>query len=213
MQIFNPFVSKKKFKIISQIGFFTSIISNLIFIGILIYVHILSINGAYPWYEWELSELVLNGEPSKFLFDIAIIINGLGLICTTLPLAFFLPEKRIRITYLIMVSVVTLSLIGVGAFPEDAFNTIHYVVGVIFFLSASVLICYISTILQLKMKEVPLFYAIFGYITTAILVFHLTTRFFFGMAYTQRLAVLFSIIFLLTLSGYFVFGNENKVAE
>lgn len=202
-------IKKETFHKIAKIGFFTSVFTNLVFLVILTYVHKLSLNGDYPWYEWELSELVLNGQPSKLLFDLAIIINGLGLVCVIFPLANFLVNTKVKITYLIMASIVSLSLIGIGVFPEDDFNTTHYILGVIFFLSASVVICYLSTIFIKKIVIVPLFYSIFGYITFGMLIFHLATRFFFGMAYTQRLAVIFLFLYFLALSGYFIFNKKN----
>ncbi|MHA1155334.1 MAG: DUF998 domain-containing protein [Candidatus Heimdallarchaeota archaeon] len=202
-------INEEIFLKIAKIGFFTSVFTNIVFLVVLVYVHKLSLNAEYPWYEWELSELVLNGQPSKFLFNLAIIIDGLGLICAIYPLTFFLVNKNVKITYLIMASFVSLSLIGIGVFPEDDFNTTHYIIGVVFFLSAGVVICYLSTIFIKKIVVVPLFYPIFGYITFGILIFHLTTRFFFGMAYTQRLAVIFSLIFFLAISGYFIFKKNN----
>jgi len=201
--------NEEMFLKIAKLGFVTSVFTNIVFLVILVYVHKLSINGAFPWYEWELSELVLNGQPSKLLFDLAIIINGLGLFCTIYPLSFFLINKKVKITYLIMASIVSLSLICIGVFPEDDFEITHYIIGVVFFLSASVVICYLSTIFIKKIVIVPLFYPIFGYITFGTLIFHLATRFFFGMAYTQRLAVIFLLLYFLALSGYFVFNKKN----
>ncbi len=206
-------LNEENFLKIAKLGFFTSVFTNIVFLVILVYVHKLSLNSDYPWYEWELSELVLNGQPSKLLFDLAIIINGLGLVCAIYPLTFFLVNNKIKITYLIMASIVSLSLIGIGVFPEDDYNTTHYILGVVFFLSAGVIICYLSTIFIKKIVKVPLFYPIFGYITFGILIFHLTTRFFFGMAYTQRLAVIFSLIFFLVISGYFIFNKKTNVEQ
>ncbi len=202
-------MNNKTFYKIAKLGFFTSVFTNIVFLVILIYIHQLSLNSDYPWYDFELSEFVLNGQPSKLLFDLAIIINGLGLVCAIYPLSFFLATKKVKITYLIMASIVSFSLIGIGIFPEDDYNIIHYILGVVFFLSVSVMICFLSTIFIKKIVIVPLFFSIFGYITFGILIFHLATRSFFGMAYTQRLAVIFSLAYFLTLSGYFIFKKNS----
>ena len=193
----------------AKITFFLSLIGNIIFLILISLSHVYAIRNGYDWTYWELSELVLYGTTAKILFNTAIIINGTLLIPMLIILSYAFHGKMHRISYLVISSLVCLSLIGLGAFSEDQFLVVHYVFGTSFFVICSILVGYISIYILRNMKTIGLFYPIAGFLTFFVLIFHLATRWLFGMAYTQRIAIFLSLAFLLLLSGKLAFTRNQ----
>ncbi|MFW9922358.1 MAG: DUF998 domain-containing protein [Candidatus Thorarchaeota archaeon] len=190
----------------NKIVFWLNIISSIIFLVLVCIAHYFAILNGYDWQNLELSELVLDSFTSKILFSIACVLEGFCLILLLIPLSLYFRPKKIQLTALVFSLFVCISLIGVGAFPEDIFLVTHYIFGVSFFVFTAFFICFITIVLQKYEKTFPKSIIIFGFSTFAVVIFHISTRWFFGMAYSQRLAVLLSMIYMLVLSGRIIYS-------
>ncbi len=69
---------------------------------------------------------------------------------------------------------------------------------------------FMSTHILINDSSISLFYAMFGYFTFLTQTFHCTTKWFFGKAYSQRIAALFTILFILIVSGRIILGKKDK---
>ncbi|MBN1329054.1 MAG: hypothetical protein JXA54_06230 [Candidatus Heimdallarchaeota archaeon] len=194
----------------NKIYFYISLTSSIIFLILVSISHYFAIINGYEWWYWELSELVLYGSLSEILFIIAIVIYSLSLLFVLIPIRRIFSGMITRFIYHFLAFSVSLSLFLVGVITESIFPTTHYIFGAIFFIVTGILILFISIYTLKYLKELPNFYPIFGFITFTILLFHIITRWFFGMSYTQRLAVLFSMIYFLLIGGKLLL-NENLV--
>ncbi|MBD3189294.1 MAG: DUF998 domain-containing protein [Candidatus Heimdallarchaeota archaeon] len=163
----------------------------------------------YSWQQLELSELVLYGKTSKIIFNTAVISYGTFLIIPMLSLAHMIKKSSLRIFYICVAIIDCLFLVGIGIFPEDQVYNIHYIFAVSFFILTINCFILISFIL-LNYQTISKFYPIFGFFTAAFFLFYLITRYFFGRGYTQRLAILFSIVFLLITNIRIAIGTEYK---
>ena len=200
----------KQISLFSKVAFFLSLFGNIVFLVLVSLSHVYAIKNGYDWTYWELSELVLYGTTAKILFNIGIIVDGIMLVPMLVVLSRYFPEKSYKISYLVISSLTCFSLIALGAFSEDVFRVTHYVFGVMFFAFCSILVGFISIYTIRKMKTIGKFYSIFGFLTLFTLVFHLATRWLFGMAYSQRIAVALSLIFLLLFAQRIVFTPEKN---
>lgn len=202
-------IENKQNKLFPKIAFFLSLFGNIVFLVLVSLSHVYAVKNGYDWTYWELSELVLYGTTAKILFNIGIIVDGVLLVPILVVLSRYFTEKSYKISYLVFSNLTCFSLIALGAFSEDVFLVTHYVFGVMFFAFCSILVGFISIYIIRKMKTIGKFYSIFGFLTLFTLVFHLATRWLFGMAYSQRIAVFLSLAFLLLFSGKMVFTQNH----
>ncbi|HUT79581.1 MAG TPA: hypothetical protein VMZ29_00140 [Candidatus Bathyarchaeia archaeon] len=193
-------------------GFYISLITNIIFLILISLSHYYAIIHGYEWWDLELSELVYFGSLSEIFFMTGVVINSIGLLFVLVPLTKFFQKRILKIIYVSLILSVCGTLFLLGAVTERLFPTTHYIFGAAFFFVTSILIIFISVYIIKNLKEISKIYPIFGFITFGLLVFHLATRWFFGMAYTQRLAVLFSMIYLL-LIGRKLLLNKDIIIE
>ena len=203
----NKINNKDNVRLFSKICFSIGLLGNVVFILLISIAHYFAIENGYDWKVWELSELVLYGSTSKILFNFAVIFNGFCLLFLTFPITNYF--QKLKIPYLILVIIIALSLICIGAVSEDIFQIVHVFFAGIFFILTTCLILFISTYIIIKKKELSVFYPFSGFFVALFLIFHLATRPFFGMAYTQRIAIFISMVFLMAISGKILLSDFN----
>jgi hypothetical protein len=194
-------------------GFIISLIGSIIFLLLVALSHYYAIKGGFDWRLEELSELVLYGNAGKILFIIAAVLEGICLIFPLILVTTSFKGKIRKIIYSILAVLTAVFLILVGAVPEDQFLVAHYIVAVTFYFLAAALILATSIYIIKNHNEISLFFPIFGIMTFVIFIFHIITRWFFGRAYTQRIAILLSLIYLLILSGRFLLKTSPNLYE
>ena len=196
-------MDKKSFnsETLFKASFYLGLLGNIIFFVLVSLSHYYAIINGYDWRTWELSELVLYGIEGKIFFMLSTIIDGLLLFFPIITLSYYFKDKTQKVFYFIIAIGAELTLIGLGAIPEDITFIGHYVISVIFFVFIAFLILYTAIYFILKFKRKLIFYSIMGFVVFVFFVFYVVTREMFGMAYTQRIAVLLAIIYLMTISG------------
>ncbi|NHJ32126.1 MAG: hypothetical protein FK732_04625 [Asgard group archaeon] len=182
-------------------GFILLIFGTIVFIILVGLAHYHAHKAGYVIKEWELSELVLDSFKAKILFKSGVISYAITLLVALILMLDYFKERNRKIIFLILAILTSLSLVGVGAFSEDRFPEFHYIVALIFYLTLGVLTTYTSIYIIKYDKSISIFYPIIGFIAVFALIFNVTTRWFFGQAYTQRIAICFSILFFLLISG------------
>jgi hypothetical protein len=209
-----PFFSESLFRV----SFFVGLSGNIIFLILVSLSHYYAIINGYDWKIWELSELVLYGIEGKILFMLSIIICGFSLLFPLIVLGFYFNKKVHRVFYLIIAILSASTLIGLGAVSEDVAYISHYVISVLFFLFVAVLVLYTSLYFLIFYRQKLISYSIMGIAVFVFNLFHIITREFFGKAYTQRIAVLLLIVYLMSISGrllmkFDLINHENKTQE
>ncbi|MCK5183077.1 MAG: hypothetical protein KAQ95_02140, partial [Candidatus Heimdallarchaeota archaeon] len=58
-------------------------------------------------------------------------------------------------------------------------------------------------------RTISIFYPVIGYLSVFMLIFNVATRWFFGQAYTQRIAICLIILFFLLISGKILLKIED----
>ena len=121
----------------------------------------------------------------------------------------YFKEKNKHKIFIPLAIITCISLIGVGFFSEDQFPTFHYLVALVFYLFVGTLIVYASTILLKYDNTISVFYPVIGYVSVYMLIVNVVTRWFFGQAYTQRIAICLIMLFFLLISGKILLKKEN----
>ncbi|MBK5113988.1 MAG: hypothetical protein KGD59_09810 [Candidatus Heimdallarchaeota archaeon] len=203
------FESNQKFKkTFNFVGFLISILGSVVFIVLVGLAHYYAHEVGFILRDWELSELVLDSNKAKILFNTGIIFYGASLFIALILMIDYFKDKKKQIIFIILVVITCLSLVGVGAFSQDQFPEFHYIVALIFYLSGGVLTSYASIYFLKYDKSISIFYPIIGFLAVFMQIFNIATRWFFGQAYTQRIAVCLSVLFFLLLSGKILLRNE-----
>lgn len=203
-------MQETKIEKLSKIGFWIALASSIIFITLVSISHYYAIINGYDWLEYELSELVLDSKIAKILFNIACIQYGVSILLFLTPLAFKIEKNNNRIFYLLLSIITSVTLIGIGVFPEDEFWITHYVISVIFFVTIGILIAYLTTLLLKQKPNISKGFIIFGYFTFGFLIFHVVTRWFFGKSFTQRIAIFLVMAYLIIAGGYLAFKINSS---
>ncbi|NHJ46945.1 MAG: DUF998 domain-containing protein [Asgard group archaeon] len=201
--------STKKNELINKISFIIGLVGNVLFLVLISISHYFAIINGFDWRTLELSELVLFDPVGKALFITACIVNGLCLYFPLIAIRNFFKEKYHKISYLIIAIMTPTFLILLGAISEDYYLVTHYTVAVIFFAFNMIMLLYTSIYTIKKIKQIPIFYPIFGIISFITFLFHIITRWFFGGPYTQRIAILFSMIYLVIFSGRLLLKSDS----
>ncbi len=194
---------------VGRAGFFFFLAGNALLTVFLTLSHIYATRFGYRSSYWELSELVYYGNQAKGFFMAAIIIEAFSLFGVLVPLGFFISEKKWRVGYYFLVCLTTYSLLLVGAVPEDWFYLGHYLIAIIFFFAEGALILFTSIYLFKLKTTINRFYPWFGLFTFGAFIFYIITRDLFGNAYTQRIVVLLSILFVLVLGAEFLLREKH----
>lgn len=202
-----------------EISSVLNVFGSIVFVILVILAHIyvqpssIAIQFGFPveysWQQLELSELVLYGETSELIFNLAVILYGSLLIIPLLSLCLIIKKTSLRILYISMAIFNCLFLIGIGVFSEDHKYNLHFLFAFLFFITTIGCFILISSVL-LNYQTISKLYPFFGFFTAAFYLFYLISRNFFGKGYTQRLAILFSISCLLAINIRLTFGNEYK---
>lgn len=199
-------------------SFFIGLFGNIIFLVLVSLSHYFAIVNGYDWRVWELSELVLYGLEGKILFMLSTIICGLSLLFPLIVLSYYIKNKMLRGFYLVIAILSALTLIGLGAISEDVAYISHYVISVLFFIFVAVLILYTSIYFLIHYNQKLISYSILGFVVFIFNLFHVVTREMFGKAFTQRIAILLLIIYLMSISGrllmkFDLIHHENMTQE
>jgi hypothetical protein len=199
-------------------SFFVGLSGNIIFFILVSLSHYYAIINGYDWKIWELSELVLYGLEGKIFFMLSTIICGFSLLFPLIVLGYYFKNKIHRVFYLIIAILSASTLIGLGAVSEDVAYISHYIISVLFFIFVAVLVLYTSIYFLIFYKQKLISYSIVGIVVFIFNLFHIVTREFFGKAYTQRIAVLLFIIYLMSISGrllmrFDLIHHENMTEE
>ena len=206
-----PSIENDTKKKISKISFIICLLAEIAFLILVIIAHYYANFSDFEWQQWELSELVFGGQTSKILFDVACIISGLILCFALLTVNWYIKSTKLQAVYSTLSISSGLSLFGVGAFPEDTFPYIHYILGVAFFVLTALFVLFLS-LLSIFIFKMPKFVPIIGFLIFSVIIFHVATRWFFGKAISQRLAVFLFVIFVPSMFGLVIF-NFNPVQE
>ena len=205
--------SKRNLKGFNIIGFLFAILGTIVFIVLVGLAHYYAHEVGFIIRDWELSELVLESNKAKILFNTGIIIYGVSLLIALIPSINFFKEHNKHKIFIPLAIITCLSLIGVGIFSEDQFSDFHYIVAIIFYFSGGALVTYASIIFLKYDTSIPLFYPIVGFTAVIMLIFNVVTRWFFGQAYTQRIAICFFILFFLLISGKILLRKDTPSRE
>ncbi|NHJ86932.1 MAG: DUF998 domain-containing protein [Asgard group archaeon] len=205
----NYSILKEKESLIAKLVISFATIGTIVFFVLVCLSHYYAIKAGYDWRVWELSELVLYGQPGKALFNSGIIIVGICLLPILLFFSVKFEHKNTKIIILILGLITGLSLIGIGAISEDIYLVAHYVIAIFFYIAISVMVIYFSIITIKYKKEISIGYSIFGFIAAFTFIFHIISRFFFGGAFTQRIAIILCILYLLLISGKILLKSDS----
>jgi len=200
-------INQKRTNNINIIGFLSAILGTIIFIILISIAHIYAHAAGYIIKELELSELVLDSNIAKILFNTGVIFYGICLLIALMTAIPYFKEKKKHKIFIPLAIITCISLIGVGVFSEDQFLNFHLVVAFIFYLCGGTLAIYSSIIFVKYDKTIPLFYSIIGFSAVFMLIFNIVTRWFFGQAYTQRIAICLFILYFLLISGKILLNN------
>ncbi|MGC9779297.1 MAG: hypothetical protein HZR80_08655 [Candidatus Heimdallarchaeota archaeon] len=138
------------------------------------------------------------------------IILGISLLLPIIPIAFYFTNKTKRILVLISVIIICVTLIGIGTVSKYEYFKLQWSIVAIFFIASMVVTLFMSTHILINDSSISLFYAMFGYFTFLTQTFHCTKKWFFGKAYSQRIATLFTILFMLLISGRIILDKKIK---
>jgi len=186
-----------------------SILGAILFLILVGLAHYYAHEAGFILKEWELSELVLDSNKAKILFNSGVILYGICLFIAFIPMVNYFKEKNKHKVFIPLAIITCISLIGVGAFSEDQFPTFHYIIALVFYLFGGALTVYSSTILIKYDRTISIFYPVIGYISVFMLIFNIATRWFFGQAYTQRIAICMIMLFFLLISGKLLLKKED----
>ncbi|MCE7744904.1 MAG: DUF998 domain-containing protein [Candidatus Heimdallarchaeota archaeon] len=204
-----PELNHRFSRIFNIIGFAFSILGTILFLVLVGLAHFYAHEAGLIIKEWELSELVLDSNKAKILFNSGVILYGVCLFIAFIPLMKYFKEKKKHKIFIPLAIITCVSLIGVGAFSEDQFPVFHYIVALVFYLFGGTLTVYTSTILIKYDRTISIFYPAIGYASVFMLIVNITTRWFFGQAYTQRIAICLIILFFLLVSGKLLLKKED----
>ena len=204
-----PELNQRFFRIFNIIGFVFSILGTILFLILVGLAHYYAHEAGHILREWELSELVLDSNKAKILFNSGIILYGSFLLIALIPMVKYFKEKNKHKIFIPLAIITCISLIGVGAFSEDQFPTFHYIVALVFYLFVGMLIVYSSTIFLKYDNTISVFYPVIGYASVYMLIVNVVTRWFSGQAYTQRIAVCLIMLFFVLISGKILLKEKN----
>ncbi|NPE09728.1 MAG: hypothetical protein GNW80_15710 [Asgard group archaeon] len=204
-----PELNHKVSRIFNVTGFVFSVLGAILFLFLVGLAHYYAHEAGFILKDWELSELVLDSNKAKILFNSGIILYGSFLFIALIPMVKYFREKNKHKIFIPLAIITCISLIGVGAFSEDQFPTFHYIVALIFYLFVGSLTVYSSTILVKYDRSISIVYPIIGYTSIFMLIFNVATRWFFGQAYTQRIAICLIMLFFLLISGKILLKKED----
>ncbi len=204
-----PELNHRLSRIINITGFVFSVLGAILFLILVGLAHYYAHEAGFILKQWELSELVLDSNKAKILFNSGVILYGICLFIAFIPMVNYFKEKNKHKIFILLAIITCISLIGVGAFSEDVFPTFHYIVALIFYLFGGALTVYASTIIVKYDRTISIFYPIIGYTSVFMLIFNVATRWFFGQAYTQRIAICLIMLFFLLISGKILLKKED----
>ena len=204
-----PELNQRFSRIFNITGFVFSILGAILFLILVGLAHYYAHESGFILKQWELSELVLDSNKAKILFNSGVILYGICLFIAFIPMVNYFKEKNKHKVFIPLAIITCISLIGVGAFSEDVFPTFHYIVALIFYLFGGALTVYASTIIVKYDRTISIFYPIIGYTSVFMLIFNVATRWFFGQAYTQRIAICLIMLFFLLISGKILLKKED----
>ena len=204
-----PELNQRFSRIFNIIGFVFSILGTILFLILVGLAHYYAHEAGHILREWELSELVLDSNKAKILFNSGIILYGSFLLIALIPMVKYFKEKNKHKIFIPLAIITCISLIGVGAFSEDQFPTFHYIVALVFYLFVGMLIVYSSTIFLKYDNTISVFYPVIGYASVYMLIVNVVTRWFSGQAYTQRIAVCLIMLFFVLISGKILLKEKN----
>jgi len=201
--------SDQKFtRIFNLVGFVFTILGTIIFLILVGLAHYYAHKAGLIIKDWELSELILYSNKAKILFNTGVILYGVSLFTALIPMVNYFKEMNKHKFFIPLAIITCFSLIGIGAFSEDQFPDFHYMVALVFYFSSGLLIAYASTILIKYDSTISIFYSVIGYTSVFMLIFNIVTRWFFGQAYTQRIAICLFMLFFLLVSGKILHKEE-----
>ncbi|MCK5046293.1 MAG: hypothetical protein KAS22_06920 [Candidatus Heimdallarchaeota archaeon] len=204
-----PELNHRLSRIFNITGFVFSFLGAILFLILVGLAHYYAHEAGFILKVWELSELVLDSTIAKILFNSGIILYGSFLLISLIPMVKYFKEKNKHKIFIPLAIITCISLIGVGFFSEDQFPTFHYIVALVFYLFCGALTVYASTIIIKYDRTISIFYPVIGYLSVFMLIFNVATRWFFGQAYTQRIAICLIILFFLLISGKILLKIED----
>lgn len=204
-----PELNHRLSRIINITGFVFSVLGAILFLILVGLAHYYAHEAGFILKQWELSELVLDSNKAKILFNSGVILYSICLFIAFILMVNYFKEKNKHKIFIPLAIITCISLIGVGAFSEDVFPTFHYIVALIFYLFGGALTVYASTIIVKYDRTISIFYPIIGYTSVFMLIFNVATRWFFGQAYTQRIAICLIMLFFLLISGKILLKKED----
>ena len=204
-----PELNHRLSRIFNITGFVFSFLGAILFLILVGLAHYYAHEAGFILKVWELSELVLDSTIAKILFNSGIILYGSFLLISLIPMVKYFKEKNKHKIFIPLSIITCISLIGVGSFSEDQFPTFHYIVALVFYLFCGALTVYASTIIIKYDRTISIFYPVIGYLSVFMLIFNVATRWFFGQAYTQRIAICLIILFFLLISGKILLKIED----
>jgi len=204
-----PELNHRASRIFNITGFVFSILGAILFLILVGLAHYYAHEAGFILKDWELSELVLDSPKAKIFFNSGIILYGSFLLISLIPMVKYFKEKNKHKIFIPLAIITCISLIGVGAFSEDQFPIFHYIVALVFYLFVGILTVYSSTIFIKYDRTISIFYPVVGYLSVFMLIFNVATRWFFGQAYTQRIAICLIMLFFLLICGKILLKNDN----
>ena len=204
-----PELNHRLSRIINITGFVFSVLGAILFLILVGLAHYYAHESGFILKQWELSELVLDSNKAKILFNSGVILYGICLFIAFIPMVNYFKEKNKHKIFIPLAIITCISLIGIGAFSEDQFPTFHYIVALVFYLFVGMLTVYASTILLKYDNTISIFYPVVGYASVYMLIVNVVTRWFSGQAYTRRIAVCLIMLFFVLISGKILLKEKN----
>ncbi len=131
------FVRHGHFTKFSKICYFIGLFGFVIFFVLIILSQVFAIRNGYDYNVWEISDLVVWGEESKWLYISSMIIIGISLLFPVIPLAFYFTNRTKRIFVLIFDLLIGITLIGIGTVSKYEYFILHWSIVAIFFTSSN----------------------------------------------------------------------------
>jgi len=193
----------------AKFGFYFFVSGTILFLLFLTLSHYFAAQLGYRSNYWELSELVFYGLKAKIFFMVALILESFSLLGVLLPLGLIFEGKKRRISYYSLVFLNCYLLLLVGAVSEDWFYLGHYILASLFFVIEGALILFTTICLFRRKDLAPRFYSFFGLATFLFFLFYIITRDLFYQAFTQRIAMLLPILYVLLLGIEFLLREHS----